>query len=136
MSNNSKYTKADFIRFTMSILDSVSSDKENAKEYLSSEGLNVESIVSEGIKKIRKIQLKIDANKTRKEMIATESLKNKVVDWVEKLLMEPSFSFNEFIKSEQILLNFRNLESLTVDDKKDIMVKHYTIKFLEEENRE
>lgn len=69
MSNNSKYNKTDFIRLTIATAEHVSSDKETAKEYLSSEDLDVDFVVNEGMKRLKRLKMQIEADKTKSEMI-------------------------------------------------------------------
>ena len=135
MSEHSNYTKADFIKFVLSAIEHDTSDKEKAKEYLSSQGLNVESIVSEGLKRIKKIQLKIEAEKTRNEMLSADLVKQKAIEWVDSILGKIDFSLPELVREEGLTVSFRNIESLTKEDIKNILVKHFTLKFLEEQRK-
>lgn len=133
MSNNAKYNKADFIRFVMSTVEHESSDKEKAKEFLSTQGLNVDSIVSDGLKRLKRLQLQIAAEKTKEEMILAETAKQKASEWVDGLLGKIDFSLPELVKEEELTMSFRNIEKLSKDDIKKILVKHFTLKFLEEQ---
>ena len=135
MSNNTQYTKADFIRFMMSTIEHDSSDKEKAKEYLSAQGLNVDSMVSDGIKRLKRIQMQIQAEKTKAEMQSEESIfiKQKAKEWVENLLSNAKFSLAELIKEEELTMSFRNIEYLSQNDVKNILVKHFILKFREEQ---
>ena len=136
MINNAKENSGtDFIRFVMSTIEHDSSDKEKAKEYLSSQGLNVDSIVSQGLKRIKKMQLHIEANKTRMEMVSAETLKQKAKEWVDSLLTKIDFSLPALVKKEELSMSFRNVESLNQEDIKNILVKHFTLKFLEEQKK-
>jgi len=127
--------KTDFIRFVMSTIEHNSSEKEKAKEYLSSQGLNVDSIVSEGLKRIKKMQLQIEADRTRNEMISAKEVKQKAAEWVDDLLSKIDFSFSELVKQEELTISFRNMESLSKEDIKNILVKHFTLKFLAEQKK-
>jgi len=135
MSNNAKYSKADFIRFVMSTIEHESSDKEKAKEYLSAQGLNVDSIVSDGMKRLKLLQLQISAEKTKAEMLLAETAKHKASEWVDGLLSKIDFSLPELIKEEELTLSFRNIEKLSKEDIKKLLVKHFTLKFLEEQTK-
>jgi hypothetical protein len=132
MSKNAKYSKVDFVKFAMSTVADDSSDKDKAKEYLSSQGLDVDFIVSEGLKRIKRMQMQIQVQKTKDEMQSAEAEKQKAIDWVEELLSHTDFSFNEFVKKEEMIMNFRNIEELNTEDIKNILVKHFTLKFLDE----
>lgn len=130
MNKNLKTSKTDFIRLVASTIEDDASDKEKAKEYLSSQGLNVDSIVSEGLKKIRRMQMEIQAQKTKDEMLASEEIKRKADKWVEDLLNSADFSLVDLVKEEELALSFRNIDKLSKEDIKKILIKHFTLKFL------
>ena len=135
MSNNSKYNKTDFIRLTIASAEHVSSDKERAKEYLSSEGLDVDSVVNEGINRLKRYKMQIEADRTKSEMMHADEAKLKASAWVEELLSKIDFSLPELIKEEELSMSFRNVEKLSKEDMKNILIKHFTLKFLEEESK-
>ncbi len=135
MSNNSKYNKADFIRLTIASAEHVSSDKEKAKEYLSTEGLDVDSLVNEGMKRLKRLKMQIEADRTKSEMMHAAEAKKKASAWVEELLSKIDFSLPELIKKEELTMSFRNVEKLSKDDIKNILIKHFTLKFLDEESK-
>ncbi len=132
MSNNLKNSKADFVRLVMSSVEDDSSDKEKAREYLSSQGLNVDSIVSEGLKKIKRMKMEIQAHKTKEEMQSIEEITKKADKWVENLLNSAGFSLVDLVKEEELAMSFRNMENLSKEDLKKLLVKHFTLKFLHE----
>lgn len=136
MSNNMKYNKTDLVRLMMSTIEQDSLNTEKSREYLSSQGLNPDSIISDGLKRIKKIQLQINAEKTRIEMISIENLKIKAIKMVEDLLSNVNFSFTEFVKHEGLAMSFRNMESLGKEDIKDLLIKHFTLKLLEDQKKE
>lgn len=133
MSNNSKYSKADFIRFVMSTVEHESSDKEKAKEFLLAEGLDVDSIVNDGMKRLKRLKMQIEAEKTKAEMLSAEEAKQKASEWVDDLLSKIDFSLPDLVREEELTMSFRNIEKLSQDDIKKILVKHFTLKFLEEQ---
>jgi hypothetical protein len=135
MSNNLENSKADFIRLVMSTIEDDSSDKEKAKEYLSSQGLNVDSIVSEGLKKIKRMKMEIQAQKTKEEMLSSEKIKQKADQWVENLLNSTGFSLVDLVKEEELAMSFRNIEKLSKEDLKKLLVKHFTLKFLNDKEK-
>lgn len=135
MSNNSKNNKTDFIRLTIASAEHVSSDKEKAKEYLSSEGLDVDSVVNEGMKRLKRLKMQIEADRTKSEMQQAEEAKVKASAWVEDLLSKIDFSLPELIKEEELTMSFRNVEKLSKEDIKNILIKHFTLKFLEKESK-
>lgn len=135
MNNNSKYNKTDFIRLTIATAEHVSSDKETAKEYLSSEGLYVDSLVNEGMKRLKRLKMQIEADRTKSEMMHADDAKQKASAWVEELLSKIDFSLPELIKEEELTMSFRNVEKLSKEDIKNILIKHFTLKFLDEESK-
>lgn len=135
MNNNSKYNKTDFIRLTIATAEHVSSDKETAKEYLSSEGLDVDSLVNEGMKRLKRLKMQIEADRTKSEMMHADDAKQKASAWVEELLSKIDFSLLELIKEEELTMSFRNVEKLSKEDIKNILIKHFTLKFLDEESK-
>jgi len=135
MSNNSTYTKVDFIRFMMSTVEHDSSDKVKAKEYLSSQGLNIESIVHDGLKRLKRLQMQIQAEQTKVEMLSAEAVKQRAIKWVDRLINSIDFSLPELVKEEKLTMSFRNIEKLNKKDIKKILVKHFTLKFLDEQKK-
>jgi len=133
MSSNFKTSKTDFTRFVMSVIEHDSFDKDNAIEYLSSQGLNVGLIVSEGLKKIKRIELQIQAERTKNEMTLSEEIRQKANKWVDQLLSNSEFSLKDLIKKEELALCFRNIENLKKEDIREILVKHFTLKFLRDQ---
>lgn len=131
---NEENSKSDFIKLLLSDIEDNSSDENAAKEYLSSQGYNVESVISSGLKKIRQIRFHLDAKKTKSEMINLDSFRQKAIEWVENLLNDKNFSFPIFVKSEQLELHCRNIESLTEEDIKDTLIEHFTLKYLDEDS--
>jgi len=135
MSDNSKYSKADFVRFIISAIEQDSSDKEKAKENLSEQGINVDSIVSDGLKRLKRLQLQISAEKTKAEMLSSNEAKRMATEWVNSLLDNIDFSLPELVKKEELTMSFRNIEKLSKEDIKNILIKHFTLKFLEEQEK-
>ncbi|NDP20017.1 MAG: hypothetical protein GZ091_02890 [Paludibacter sp.] len=130
-----KYNKTNLVRLMMASIEQESLNTEKSREYLSSQGLNPDSIVSDGLKRIKKIQLQINAERTRMEMGSIESFKLNAIKVVEDLLSNVNFSFTEFVKHEGLAMSFRNMESLGKEDIKDLLIKHFTLKLLEDQKK-
>lgn len=64
MSKDLVFDKEDFIRLMMSNIQYHSSSPERAKEYLSSQGLDVDKIISNGLSKITELQNRINSLKS------------------------------------------------------------------------
>ncbi|MGP8216782.1 MAG: hypothetical protein ACLQQ4_14550 [Bacteroidia bacterium] len=136
MSMNSKYSSKNLSNFFSAYLESISSDKDSAREYLTAQGLNPDDIVKEGLKRIKKLQLQLKAKHTQSEFEeGTDLIKQKVREQVKLLTEKIGFSFAQFIKQEQIALHHRNLETLTDADIKDFLEEYFYLKFKSEQNR-
>lgn len=135
MSNNSKYNKADFIRFIMATVEHESSDKEKAREFLSAQGVDIDSMLSNGMKRLKRLQLQVEAEKTKVEMRLAETAKQRASEWVDGLLSKIDFSLTELVREEELTMSFRNVETLSKDDIRKILVKHFTLKFLEQQTK-
>jgi hypothetical protein len=131
---NEESNKADIFKLLLSDIESDCSDIETSKDYLSSRGYNVESVISSGMKKIRQLEFRSAVNRTKAEMVHLTAYRQKAIEWVEGLLRDKNFSFPTFVKSEHLELSFRNIESLSETDIKDTLIEHFTLKFLEEES--
>ncbi len=132
MSKKTNQGKADFVKLFLSSAENDSQDVNAAKEFLISEGLNPERIISEGLKKIKQMQLLAAAQKTEDEMEASESIKAKATKWVDDLLNGINFSWTDIVRQEEISMNFRNMESLSKEDMRSILIRHFTLKFMNE----
>lgn len=130
MTNNSKYNKFDIIRLDIASADYVSSNSEKAKEYLSSEGIDVNIMANEGIKRLKRLKMQIEAERTKLEMIQSEKAKLKAAAWVEELLSNVDFSLAKLIKEEELTISFKNVEKLSNEDIKNILIKHFTLKYI------
>ena len=136
MSKDSRYGKEGFIRFVLSRIDPIGESANQAREYLKAEGLDAESIASEGAKRVRKMKLQIQAQQTRKEMFEVGSVKRKATQWVDRLLSDTNFSFSDFVVEENISLQNRNLDSLTQEDMRNTLIQYFTMKFLDSIERD
>jgi len=136
MSKDSRYGKEGFIRFVLSRIDPIGESANQAREYLKAEGLDAESIASEGAKRVRKMKLQIQAQQTMKEMFEAGSVKRKAVQWVDRLLADRDFSFPDFIDEEQLSLQNRNLESLSEEDMRNTLIQYFTLKFMDSIERD
>ena len=66
-------------------------------------------------------------------MLSSEEAKQKASEWVDDLLSKIDFSLPELVREEELTMSFRNIEQLSKEDIKKILVKHFTLKFLEEQ---
>jgi len=134
MSSNSRHSKKDLSKYFLASSDADSESSEQARQFLISEGINVDSMLADGLKRIKKIQFQLKAEETKKGMRAFDEVRSSVIHWVENLVAQPDFSFITCVQQEKIVVNFRSVESMSVDDKKEILVKHFTLKRLNDES--
>ena len=134
MSKKTNQSKSDFVNLFLSAAENDSSSKEAAKAFLASEGVNTEKLVSEGLKKIKKMQMLADAKRTEDEMQAAESVKAEATEWVDNLLANINFSLPELVQTEQLSMSFRNVDNLSKDDIRNILIRHFTLKFMNQQN--
>lgn len=135
MKKEIKKDKAEVLALVLSTVENDSSSKQAAKEFLSSENLGVDNIVSNGLKKIKQMQMMIEAVKTEKEMNAADIYKKQAEDWVDKLLNGVDFSLKDIIEKEQLSVSFRNVETLDAGAIKNIFIKHFMLKFMNDNER-
>lgn len=117
----------------MQAADNESSDKGMAREFLASEGVNVDRMVSDGLKRIRQMQMIAEAKKTEQEMLASEKIKAQATQWVDELLSKVDFSLPELVRKEELTVSFRNVEHLSEEDIRVILIRHFTLKFLNQQ---
>jgi hypothetical protein len=134
MSKKTNQSKSDFVNLFLSTTENDSNSKEAAKAFLASEGVNTEKLVSEGLKRIKKMQMLADASRTENEMQAAESVKSKAIEWVDNLLANINFSLPELVQKEELSMSFRNVENLSKDDIRNILIRHFTLKFMNQQN--
>ena len=130
--SNSTTGKSSFARLFMASVNPISCDADKAKEYLTEQGLDPAAIREEGSKRIRKLQLQLKAAQMRQEMASTALAKQQATEWVEKLLSDVSFSFPQFVRSENLVLQNRNLDTLTPDDIKNTLIQYFCLKILDQ----
>ncbi len=127
-------SKSDFVNLFLSTVESDSNNKETANAFLAADGVNVDRTVSEGLKRIKQMQMLIDAKKTEQDMVATESVKQKATDWVDNLLNSIDFSLPALVQKEELTVSFRNVESLSSEDIRTILIRHFILKFMKQQN--
>lgn len=133
MSNNNDYSKAAFFRFVLSSAEYVSGSKERAIDYLKSEGLDTDAIINEGVNRIKRMQMSINASQTRQRMSNTDLIIPKAVEWVDKLLSDINFSFADFVIQEKLVLHNRNLQTFTTEEIRQTLIKYYTLQIIEKQ---
>ena len=129
MSRKKNQSKSDFVNLFLRTAEHDSSDKEKAKEFLASEGVNVDRMINDGLKRIRQMQMMIQAQVTEDEMLAAEKMKQQATEWVDNLLNNVGFSLTELVQKEELSMSFRSVENLSQEDIRNILIRHFTLKF-------
>jgi len=135
MKPENKDAKLSLLRLKLELANDVSKDIESAKNYLKEEGLNVEKTIADGLQRIKQIQMRVNASKTSKEMDDIEKSKQEAIEWVDRLLAEKNISMSELLEKEEVVMSFRNLEHLSEDDKRSLLIKHFMLKINEGKNK-
>lgn len=131
MSGASKH-KTEFAKLINADIQDISNDFANAKEFLTQEGVNVDRLITDGLKRIKKMQLQIEAEKNRTAMFSLDKYVERAREMARQLLQTPSFSFLDYIKGEQVVASFSNLQKLTDEEKLSIIEKHIALKLQKE----
>lgn len=128
--------KKAFITLLINTAHDNSSDKNIAKTFLANEGVNVDKVTAEAMKRIRKIQTLANADKTAREMAIAESFRQKATEWADNLINNIDFSFPEIVQKEQLTISFRKIESLSTEDIRNLLIKHFMLKFMTANNKD
>jgi hypothetical protein len=111
-------------------IEPVSCNKESSIDYLKEEGLNPDSIREESMRRLKRLQLQLNAAKTKREMAASEKARQEASEWAERILSDISFSFPAFVKEEKMVLQNRNIESFTKEDIRHTITQYLFMKIL------
>lgn len=133
MSTKSGNSKKDITTLHYVVANEISSNIDSAVEFLNSEGIDTDQLVHEGLKRIKKMKLLSSAKKTGREMSSVEKIKAKAAAWVDDIMDKREFSLTELIKTQGLSMSFRNLEEFSKDEIRNILIRHYTLKFLDKE---
>ena len=66
-------------------------------------------------------------------MFASEKIKAQATQWVDELLSKVDFSLPELVRKEELTVSFRNVEHLSQEDIRVILIRHSTLKFLNQQ---
>jgi len=130
------YNKKYLAKLLLASIDHTSCDPEKSEEYLRENNLNPDDVMREGIKQIKKLQLQASAAKKRAEMESTTNIKQKAIDWAENLINDINFSFSSFVKTNNLVLHNRNIESFNKEDIKHTLTQYFYLKFGDPDQKE
>ena len=120
----------------MGELNAISSSDDAAKQFANDEGLDYDSIRSEGLKRMKQLQLKMKAKAKLEIDEARIPLKEKAREFVNNLLQDPSFSFFNFMSQNEIALHNRSIDSFTQEDIRNTLEQFYYMKMSKEDNQD
>jgi len=78
------------------------------------------------------MQLQVEAEKNRSAMLSLDKYVDRAKEMARQLLQSPTFSFLDYLKGEQVVASFSNLQKLTDEEKLSIIEKHITLKLQKE----
>src|SRR5262245_8790804 len=128
MSGKYQSAKQCLLNLMIESAESVSETKDSAVSYLKDEGVNVESFISDGMKRIKQLQLKARALNTRKELSTLGEVKQKAKAYVKQLMEQAEFSFAAFVMQERIPLHNRKIESFSAEDIENTLTDYFSLK--------
>lgn len=106
------------------------SSNEGSDAFLREHGLDPDRLVTEGLRKIKQIQMNIAAEGTEAQYQQMKSeVLQKAKAEVQKLLADASFSLQSFIKTQNINLSYKNFEEMTPDEVREFLERHFMLKF-------
>ena len=120
----------------MGELDAISSSDDAAKQYANDEGLDFDSIRSEGLKRMKQLRLKLKAKEKLETDEARIPLKEKARELVNNLLQDPSFSLLSFMNQNEIALHNRSIDSFTDEDIRNTLEQFYYMKMSKEDKKD
>lgn len=128
--------KEKFARFLFDQAEYESRDKHAAKDYLTSEGLDPAKLNEKALKQIMRAKTALVARQTEQEQQNSAKARQEAIAWVEELLKRQNFSLSDLVKTEELSLSFRNLETLDAEDIRETLIRHFTLKFMNKGNQE
>lgn len=132
MTKKNKQDKTNFINVFLSKVEGDSHAKDAAEEFLRSEDRNVDRMKEEGLNRIKQMQIQIQARKTEEEMAGIGPAAQRATDWVDQLLSSISFSLPDLVRQEELTVAFSNMDTLSAEEIRIILIKHFTLKFMQE----
>lgn len=113
-------------------LDFVSSP-ENAEAHLRDQGLDPVEIATEGMRRVKMMQMQLASQRTAEEYKNLQvKLLQQAKQKVQALLSDVDFSLESFLKRERLNVAYKNFESLSQDEVREFLVKHFLLKLQSE----
>lgn len=133
--NKKNESKSDFVKFIISSAEENSCNFDDAKTFLSEEGVNVDKAIAGGLKRIKQMQTMAEAKRTQQEMQRATAMKEKATQWVDGLLAKMDFSLPDLVRDEELTMSFRNVEELSQEDIRNLLIKHFMLKFSQDQTK-
>lgn len=133
--NKKNESKSDFVKFIISSAEENSCNFDDAKTFLSEEGVNVDKTIADGLKRIKQMQTMAEAKRTQQEMQQATAMKEKATQWVDGLLAKMDFSLPDLVRDEELTMSFRNVEELSQEDIRNLLIKHFMLKFSQDQTK-
>lgn len=112
--------------------DNVSLSKGRAIEYLKEEGVSVNTLVTEGMKRIKRIQMEVKAEKSKNKMSSLLVFRDKAIELAQQVMSSINFRFSDFVVANKLSLHNNNLETLSEEDIKNTLIDFYMMKLADE----
>ena len=135
MTKQNNRDKNDLVSITLLAAEQDSGDIEAARQFLQSNGIDTANFVTNGLKKIKQLHLQANAKRTEEAMKAAEKIKQEAIAWVDQMLGSVNFSLPQLVEAEQLSMSFRNIETLDDEDIRAILIKHFTLKFINQQDK-
>lgn len=136
MSSSDNSSIRNYINLVIGESDAVSHSEGSARNYAEQEGLNYDEIKAEGIKRLKRLKLILNAENKVASDNALNHLMEKAKAIVNELMSDINFSFSNFLNENDLALHNRNIESFTKEDVRSTLEKYYYLKFIEEDQKE
>jgi hypothetical protein len=134
MNDDQNSSKEEFIRILRGGLESASADETSAREYLEAEGIDVDALVEDQMKRIKLIRFKMDAAKTRAQMTLLERFREKAEDFLDDLIQNKHLTLTQILTTEHLAVQNRNLKNQTDADLRNTLINHFALKFSNSES--
>ncbi|MBE7170516.1 MAG: hypothetical protein INR73_07995 [Williamsia sp.] len=133
--NKKNESKSDFVKFIISSAEENSCNFDDAKTFLSEEGVNVDKTIADGLRRIKQMHTMAEAKRTQQEMQQATAMKEKATQWVDSLLAKMDFSLPDLVRDEELTMSFRNVEELSQEDIRNLLIKHFMLKFSQDQTK-
>lgn len=116
-------------------LEVISSD-EHSHDFLKEKGFDPDALVSEGLKKLKQIQMNMASEKTEAEyQLNKAGVMDRARAEAAKLLSNVSFNLHDFLKSQNLTVSYKNFDEMSQDEIKEVLERHFILTLSKEEEK-